>query len=449
MDAQTMPPAPPAPTAVRMSLPKRIFAVLFVLAIAGVVAASLKPKMEPPTKVQATAARKGTITRIVTAGGKLQAATEVKLSSNITGDLIDLTIREGDKVTRGQVLGHIDARRYGAQLNQAEAARNSAAADVEVQRVRVAQLAAEAARVDRLVASQNASAAEAEKAHAELDGARAQAASAEQRLAQADASLREARHQFSLTTITAPMDGIVTQRLKQVGERVRGSDFSEDVLMVISTLSKMEMKMEVGEHEVVYVKEGDLAEIEIDAFPERKFKAQVVEVARNATIKNAGTEQEVTTFVVRLALVDQVPGALPGMSAQASVSTDTRGDAVIVPIQAVTVRSERDLAPPGGSPEQAGPQPQAPAVPGKKARKEKLQKVVFVVVDGTAKVRPVETGLASDTEIELVSGVKEGEQVVDGPYRVLSKDLADGKKVTIEKPAGKAGEDDKGKAKAP
>jgi len=322
MDAQTMPPAPPAPTAVRMSWPKRIFAVLFVLAIAGVVAASLKPKMEPPTKVQATAARKGTITRIVTAGGKLQAATEVKLSSNITGDLIDLTIREGDKVTRGQVLGHIDARRYGAQLNQAEAARNSAAADVEVQRVRVAQLAAEAARVDRLVASQNASAAEAEKAHAELDGARAQAASAEQRLAQADASLREARHQFSLTTITAPMDGIVTQRLKQVGERVRGSDFSEDVLMVISTLSKMEMKMEVGEHEVVYVKEGDLAEIEIDAFPERKFKAQVVEVARNATIKNAGTEQEVTTFVVRLALVDQVPGALPGMSAQASVSTD-------------------------------------------------------------------------------------------------------------------------------
>jgi HlyD family secretion protein len=437
MDAQTTPPAPPAPTAVRMSWPKRIFAVLFVLAIAGVVAASLRPKMEPPTKVQATAARKGTITRIVTAGGKLQAATEVKLSSNITGDLIDLTIREGDKVTRGQVLGHIDARRYGAQLNQAEAARNSAAADVEVQRVRVAQLAAEAARVEKLVASQNASAAELEKARAELDGARAQAASAEQRLAQADASLREARHQFSLTTITAPMDGIVTQRLKQVGERVRGSDFSEDVLMVISTLSKMEMKMEVGEHEVVYVKEGDPAEIEIDAFADRKFKAQVVEVARNATIKNLGTEQEVTTFVVRLALVDQVTGALPGMSAQASVSTDTRADAVVVPIQAVTVRTEKDIATPGGSPEKTTPQP--PPAPGKKARKEKLQKVVFVVVNGEAKARPVETGLASDTEIEVVSGVSAGDVVVEGPYRVLSRDLADGRKVKVEEPADKKG----------
>ncbi len=448
MDAQNTPPAPPT-AAIRMSWPKRIFTGLFVLAIAGVVAASLKPRMEPPVKVQATAARKGSITRVVTAGGKLQAATEVKLSSNITGDLVELLIREGDQVTRGQVLGRIDARRYGAQLNQSEAARNSAAAEAEVQHVRVVQLKAELARVETLVASQNASAAEAEKARSELDGARAQAAAAEQRLAQADAALREARHQFSLTTITAPIDGIVTQRLKQVGERVRGSDFSEDVLMVISTLSRMEMKMEVGEHEVVYVKEGDPAEIEIDAFADRKFKARVVEVARNATIKNAGTEQEVTTFVVRLALTDQVTGALPGMSAQAAVSTDTRTDAVVVPIQAVTVRNERDLAPQGATPEKAAPQPRQPPAPGRKARKEKLQKVVFVVVNGEAKVRPVETGLASDTEIELVSGVKEGEVVVDGPYRVLSRDLADGKKVTVETP-GKPGDGaGQGKAKTP
>ena len=451
MDAMTTPPTSPAAAAaaiaiVRMSWPKRIFAALFVLAIAGVVAASLRPKSEPPLTVQTGAARKGAITRIVTAGGKLQAATEVKLSSNITGDLIELLIREGDRVTRGQVLGRIDARRYGAQLNQSEAARNSAAADDEVQNVRVTQLKADLARVDRLVASQNASAAEAEKAHAELDGARAQAASAGQRLAQADAALREARHQYSLTTLTAPMDGIVTQRLKQVGERVRGSDFSEDVLMVISTLSKMEMKMEVGEHEVVYVKEGDPAEIEIDAFADRKFKAQVVEVARNATIKNLGTEQEVTTFVVRLALVEQVTGALPGMSAQASVSTDTRTGAVVVPIQAVTVRTEKELATPGGSPEKTTPQP--PLAPGKKARKEKLRKVVFVVIDGAAKARPVETGLASDAEIEIVSGVAEGEVVVEGPYRVLSRDLADGKKVKVETPADKkAAEPDKAKAK--
>ncbi len=447
MDAQTSPtPVAPPPAPIRMSWPKRIFTGLFVLAIAGAVAGSLKPKSEPPITVQTGAARKGTITRVVTAGGKLQAATEVKLSSNITGDLVQLLIREGDRVSKGQVLGRIDARRYSAQLNQSEAARNSAAADVEVQSVRANQLKAELNRVERLVASQNASAAEAEKARAEYDGARAQAASAGQRLAQADAALREARHQFSLTTLTAPMDGIVTQRLKQVGERVRGSDFSEDVLMVISTLAKMEMKMEVGEHEVVYVKEGDPAEIEIDAFADRKFKAQVVEVARNATIKNPGTEQEVTTFVVRLALTDQVTGALPGMSAQASVSTDTRAGAVVVPIQAVTVRSDKELAAVGGSPEKTTPQPpqQPQAAAGKKAKKEKLQKVVFVVVNGEAKAKPVETGLASDTEIEIVSGLAEGDVVVEGPYRVLSRELADGKKVKLDEPKG----GDKAKADA-
>jgi HlyD family secretion protein len=445
MDAKTTPPASPVAVAaaVRMSWPKRIVAGLFVLAIVGVVASSLKPRAEPPITVQAVNARKGAITRIVTGGGKLQAATEVKLSSNITGDLVELAIREGDRVTLGQVLGKIDARRYGAQLNQAEAARNSAAADVDVQNVRAALLKAELGRVERLVAGQNASAAEAEKARADYDGARAQAASAAQRLAQSDAALREARHQFSLTTITAPIEGIVTQRLKQVGERVRGSDFSEDVIMVIATLSKMEMKAEIGEHEVVYVKEGDRADIEIDAFPDRKFQAQVVEVARKATVKNAGTDQEVTTFIVRMALTDVVPGALPGMSAQASVSTDTRENAVVVPIAAVTVRTEKELAQPAAG-DQSLVAPQPPKVPGKKVKRELLKKVIFVVQDGVARLRQVETGLASDTEIEIVSGLKEGEKVVEGPYKVLSKELADGKKVKEEEPAKKV---EAGKAK--
>ncbi len=446
MDAQTtVPPTVAPPQAPRMSWPKRIFAALFVLAIAGVVASSLQPKPEPPVTVQASAARKGAITRIVTGGGKLEAATEVKLSSNITGDLVELSIREGDRVTRGQVLGRIDARRYSAQLAQADGARNSAAAEVQVQRVRADALGAEFKRVAALAATQNASAAELDKARADLEGARAQVAAAEQRLAQADATLREARHQFSLTTITSPMDGIVTQRLKQVGERVRGSDFSEDVIMVVATLSKMEMKAEIGEHEVVYVKEGDKAEIEIDAFPDRKFKAQVVEVARKATVKNAGTDQEVTTFIVRMALLDVVPGALPGMSAQAAVSTDTREDAVVVPIAAVTVRPEKDLKPKAGPTDQAAAAPPPPpAAPGKKVRREPLKKVIFVVQDGVARLRQVETGLASDTEIEIVSGLQPGEKVVDGPYKALSKELADGKKVKEEEPSKKA---EAGKAK--
>ncbi len=153
---------------------------------------------------------------------------------------------------------------------------------------------------------------------------------------------------------------------------MRGSDFSEDVILVISTLSQMEMKVEVGEHEVVYVKEGDTAEIEIDAFPDRKFPAQVVEVARNATVKNAGhrgARSPPSRSGSRSP--SRCPGALPGMSAQASISTDTREDAVVVPIQAVTVRTERELGAGKGdeaaAPRQGDGAGGAPGQPGKKA----------------------------------------------------------------------------------
>lgn len=412
---------PPAPQ--RMSWTGRIFALLFVLAIAGITVSSVMPKPVPPLDVQTTLSRKGSITRIVTAGGKLQAATQVKLSSNITGDLLSLTVKEGDVVKAGQSLGTIDSRRYGALLSQSEAARLSAAADVEQQKVLVAQLDLDVKRVQRLVASNVASAAELEKSNADYMAAKARLDAAAGRLAQADASLRESKHSFSMTTLTAPIDGVVTKREKQIGERVRGSDFSEDVILVISTLSMMEMKMEVGEQEVVYLKEGDLAEVEVDALPDQKLSAKVVEVARNANVKNAGTEGEVTTFFVRLALTTPNEHALPGMSAQASVFTDTRDNAVVVPIQAVTVRPDKDLK--GDAPK--GETELKPR-PGK-ARRDPMQKCVFVIVDGVAKIRKVETGLASDTEIEIISGLNAGEKVVEGPYRVLSRDLADGKSV--------------------
>jgi HlyD family secretion protein len=429
------------PPPVRMSWTRRAIAGVFVLAVILVTVASLRPRPQPPIAIQASTARKGPITRLVTAAGKLQAATEVKLSSNITGDLLSLAVKEGEVVKKGQVLGTIDSRRYAAQVSQQDAARASAAADLQTQRVALSQVEQELARVERLANGGNASAAEVEKARSERDAAKARADAAAGRIAQADASLREARHYYSLTTLTSPIDGVVTKREKQVGERVRGSDFSEDVILVISTLSQMEVKVEVGEQEVVFVKEGDGAEVDIDAFPERKYPAQVVEVARNATVKNQGTEGEVTTFFVRLALTEPIEGALPGMSAQSSIATDTREQAVVVPIQAVTVRPEREVA--GGPPASERPLPQAAPTPaGKKPKREPLQKVVFVIDGGVAKIRAVETGLASETEIEIVSGLSEGEKVVEGPYRVLSRELADGKPVTEEAPGGK------GKARA-
>src|SRR5512136_1874511 len=341
-----------------MSWTKRIVVAVFLLAVVGIVAASLVPRKEPPVTVKASAVRKGPITRKVSAAGKLQAATQVKLSSNLSGDLLDLPVREGYTLKKGQYIGRIDARRCEAQLHQREAMEQSARSELSMEEVNLAKLDADLKRVERLVKADSASAAELERAVAERDGAAARVQSAKDRIRNASASLSEARYMLSFTTLTAPIDGILTSRLKQVGERVRGSDFNEDPIVIIATLSNMEMKVEVGEHEVVHLHEGDPAEIEIDAFPDKRFPAQVIEIAKNANVKNAGTEAEVTTFPVRIALAVPVAGALPGMSGQASISTETRDQALIVPLQAVTVRTEKQLA--VGKDSKDGPPP-APA----------------------------------------------------------------------------------------
>jgi HlyD family secretion protein len=412
---------------------RRIVAALAVLLAIGLVAASLKPRAEPPVGVQTIAARKGAITRKVVAAGKLQAATQVKLSSNISGDLLELPVREGDVVKRGQFLGRIDARRYVAQVRQQEAAKATASADHAAARVDVARLGNELERVTRLAGGGNASAAELDKAQQDLRSSEARALAAQERIAQAEASLADARQMLAYTTLSSPIDGVITSRQKQVGERVRGGELQEDPIVIIATLSNMEVKVEVGEHEVVHLHQGDQAEVEIDAIPDKKWPAQVVEIAKNANVRNPGTEQEVTTFPVRLALTVPVPGALPGMSAQASISTETHADAVVVPLQAVTVRPEKDLK---GGPEAKAPEAGLPPPPGgaQKPRREALRKVVFVVEKDTAKVRPVEIGLASENEVEVVEGLKPGETVVEGPYKILARELSDGKAVRALKP---------------
>src|SRR5512140_3766012 len=163
----------PLPRSARMSWPRRIFAGLFVLALVAVAVASLRPRPPPPLVIQASPARRGSITRVVTAAGKLQAATEVKLSANVSGDLLELDAHEGDRVKKGQVLGKIDAQRYSAQVSQQEAARASAAADVDGERVRVAQLEQELRRAEKLAQTGNASGAEVDNARSSLEGERA------------------------------------------------------------------------------------------------------------------------------------------------------------------------------------------------------------------------------------------------------------------------------------
>lgn len=411
---------------------KGLIAAVLLLGAVGITAAGLRERPPPPVQVSFATAKKGSITRTISGAGKVQAATTVKISSNLSGDLMELNVAAGDRVAKGQVLGRIDRRRFEAAVRQAQAAQGSSRAEVQVAQVTANQADAELKRVAALVQKGIASPAELERAKADFDGASARVSSAMQRLAQSAAALDEAQTNLSRTTLTSPIEGTVIEVSREVGERVRGSDFNEDVVMTIAALAAMEVKIEVGEHEVVHLKTGQRADVTMDALEGQTFEGSVVEIAQKANIKNPGTEAEVTSFPVTVALTSRPPGALPGMSAEVRIAAENRTDAVVIPIQAVTVRSANLL------PDSMKEPPTVEGAAMKTKKAEALAKVVFVVGDdGKAHIRRVRTGIASETELEILEGLQPGDKVVEGPYRTLAKELKDGD--SVEEGDGKKG----------
>lgn len=432
-----------------------IVAAILVLGVGALTIKGLQPKPPPAAEVAATPAKKANVTRTVTAAGHLQARVTVKVSSNITGDLMSLAVKEGDRVKKGQLLGVIDRRVFDARAQQARAAVASGKAQIEQIGANQAQLARDLDRTKKLVEQSLASSSELEKAETALKMEQQRLASQKQMVAQAQGQLEAALFDLSKTTITAPMDGTILELNKKPGERIRGSDFSEDVILLMGGLEEMEVKAEVGEHEVVAIHEGDEATIDVDALPDQQVKGRVSNVAMNAQIKNPGTDAEITTFFVRVGIIDPPARLRPGMSTAVSIATATRENVITVPIQAVTSREakkkeekgvaiEGQLRANGGAPAAARANGNGKSEPPTTAAtgKPKQVKVVFVVKDGKAEMREVKTGIASRTDVEILEGVNEGEMVVEGPYRVLARELQDGQGVKLQEKegAGKGGD---------
>ncbi len=420
-----------------MKIVRILLGLVLLAGVVAVTAQGLKEKPPPPIEVQFGNVKKGPINRTVAGAGKVQATTTVKISSNLSGDLIELSVKEGDVVKVGQTLGKIDKRKFDAAFKQAQSAHNAALSDMKATEVEVSRLNAEISRVTSLVEKGLASKAELENSQSQRDSAAARVAALKDRAAQAAARLDEALNDLSKTTLISPIDGTVIERSREVGERVRGSDFSEDVVMTIAALATMEVQIEVGEHEVVHLKQGQKADVKIDALEGQTFDGQVMEIAQKALIRNPGSESETTNFPIKVGLTARPPGVLPGMSAEVRVLAESRESAVLVPVQAVTVRPEKmlgDLAP---SPE---------GTPLKSSRStETFAKVVFVVdADKKVHLRRVRTGISSDTNVEIIEGLKEGEQIVEGPYRTLAKELKEGDSVDEAKSGGPGGFKKKG-----
>jgi HlyD family secretion protein len=355
-------------------------------------------------------------------------------------------VKEGDHVKAGQVLGQIDKRLGESQVAQFRGAVAAAVAQTAQVDATIAQDQRDLERLQKLVAENLATQADLEKAQTQLRLDEARRAAQRQIVAQNQGQLETALYNLSRATLTAPVEGTILELYHKVGERIRGSDFSEDVVLLIGGLSDMEVKVEVGEHEVVSIRPDNEATVDIDAIPDKQFKGRVVAVARNAQIKNPGTDAEVTTFFVRVALDSPPEGGLPGMSAAVSIATATRSNVITAPIQAITSRQpkpgeekaagETQVARAGDGAEGARPATSASGKP-------KASKVVFVIKDGKAEMRTVRTGIASRTDVEILDGLAEGETIVDGPYRTLARELQDGQTVK-ELPKGGPGDNEKG-----
>ncbi len=399
---------------------KKLFIFLGIGLLVAVLGVLLwfSSKKEPVITVQVEKAQMRTVTQIVTATGKIQPEVMVKITPEVSGEIVALPVKEGQKVKKGDVLMKIKPDIYIAQRDQFAAGLLSAKAGLS-------KSEPEFRRVESLFKKGLVS-------ESEFDVARAAYESNKAAYAQATASLNQANESLRKTTVIAPMNGTVSQLNSELGERVLGTQqFQGTDVMTIADLSRMEARVEVSENDVIMVTVGDTARIEVDAFPDRKVTAVVYEIANTATSKGAGTQEEVTNFEVKMRIVNADIQLRPGMSMTADIETETKPNVLTVPIQSVTTRMPKVDVKPGEGDGQSGMVMASGTTP-KKKDENKAKEIVFVVDGGVVKAMPVRRGISDDSYMEITEGLPEGAQVVSGSYKAINRELEDGAKVRVD-----------------
>jgi len=419
--------------------------VLVLIVVFGVFAA--QRKKEKPVLVTTDKAFVTNLTEVVTATGKIQPEVEVKIAPEVSGEIVEIPVKEGQVVQKGQLLLRIKPDTYRAQVESQMAALNGARAASVRNRAELEKAETDYRRLQKLHEGGLTSASELNASKTAYDAARAALDGAKFQIEQAEGALRQINEALSKTVIYSPTAGTISSLTSRVGERVVGtSQFAGTEVMRIADLDNMEARVNVNENDVVDVKVGDPAKITVDAYPDREIRGIVREIASTALTRNAGTQEEVTNFEVKISIPDRSIRLRPGMSATADIETATVQNVIAVPIQSVTVRStDSDL-----SPEELERQRVNDAKRDKddnradvtnetldkqreRAQRSKLERVVFIKNGESVKMQNVETGIADDTFIEIKSGLKAGDEVVSGSYTAISRKLKDGMKVELEK----------------
>lgn len=478
-----------------------ILAGVFILLIgAAIFKSKSKPKGE---EVTVEKVEKRTIKETVSASGKIFPETEVKISSDVSGEVIALYVKEGDSVTVGQVLAKIKPDEYQSALEQGQASvgtarsqRDISSSNVQGSSAQIEQLKADRQRlVAQLEVARNAhqrneklykegviSTAEFETSQSNLKSAESGLAASEASLRSAQSSLssaeagvrasefginsanarlKELRTSLQKTIVTAPVSGIISKLNIEKGERVVGTlQMAGTEMMRVANLHTMEVQVEVSENDILKVSLNDDADIEVDAYLGRKFKGKVTEIANSASnVSSLGgvslNTDQVTNFVVKIRVDPTSYSDLlkdgrrypfrPGMSASVDIFTHTAEGTLSVPIIAVTARDDEAEEEEGkkGKKEEEEKPASAEASAGKKDH-DLIKEIVFVVTGDTVGVREVKTGIQDNDYIEILSGLQEGETVVTGPYSAIARKLKGGSRIRIEDKKNGEDKDKKG-----
>ena len=408
-----------------------IFGGLGLLLVILLVVAFVGGNKEEIISVQTEKVEKRTITQTVAATGKINPEFKVVITPEVTGEIVELPVKEGDFVKKGQLLIRIKGDQYQAQKQRLEANLQSAQANLKMREAELTKVESDYKRVVELHNKGLASDSELESSKSNYLSTKASYEAAEANVLQSKASLRETLETLYKTTITSPMDGIVTKLNVELGERVLGSGFSQGTdIMTVSDLRNIEAVVEVDENDVVLVSIGDTATVQVDAFKDQEFVGVVSEIGNSANTSGLGTQNEVVNFEVKIKLIDPKNTLRPGMSCTSDIQTETIQNVLSVPIQSVTTR---EGAPVGiEMPEGEGGDEFQQVKEVKKEKISKTKEIVFLIKNGKAKKVEVETGLSDDNYIAILSGLEGGEEVVSGSYKAISRELNDGLQVRVE-----------------
>ena len=414
-----------------------IFGGLGILLLAAVLLAVFSGDKEKIVKVQTEKVEKRNITQIVSANGNINPVEKVILRPEVTGEVVELPVKEGDVVKKGQLLIRLKPEQYIARRNKAKASLSYSEASLKERQASLAQVTAEYKRAKDLFEKQLVSESELESAKSAFLRTESQIEAQKSSVLQAEENYKDARVELAKTAIYAPLDGTISVLNVEKSERVLGSSFSQGThLMTVADLNSMEAVVEVDENDVVLISVGDTASIEIDAFKDQKFKGVVTQIGNSAKTTGLGSQNEVVNFDVEIRLLDLNDRIRPGMSCDAEISTETKSDVVSVPIQSVTARMpkpEKD----DSEEEDSGSRKK-----NDKKKKTKISEVVFIEEGNLAKMVDVEIGISDDTYMEIISGLEEGQMVVSGSYRAISKELEDSSKVRITNKSKKKDNDE-------